>query len=214
MTDSLDCLGPTRREAIGVAAALGLSLAGLRAAERERKRVLRIAHLTDIHVQPELKAPAGMAACMRHVQSQKDKPELILFGGDCVMDAFGQSRDRTKVQWDVWHKVLKDECSLPSEACIGNHDVWGWNRDKNPAEDKDYGEGWATEALKIGKRYREFDKAGWKFIVLDSTHMGPKPGTYIAKLDEEQFEWLSSVIKATPKTTPVLILSHIPIFAA
>src|SRR5262245_8306539 len=155
-----------------------------------------------------------MAACMRHVQSQKDKPELILFGGDCVMDAFGQSRDRTRTQWDVWHKVLKDECSLPSEACIGNHDVWGWNRAKNPADDKDCGKGWATEALKIGKRYREFDKTGWKFVVLDSTQMGPKPGTYVGKLDDEQFDWLSGVIKATPKATPVLVLSHIPIFAA
>src|SRR5262249_46284457 len=32
--------------------------------------------------------------------------------------------------------------------------------------------------------------------------------------DDEQFDWLSGVIKATSKTIPVLVLSHIPIFAA
>src|SRR5262245_39975243 len=118
MSSSLSTALPTRRAAIGLAAGLSATLLGnvARGAERERKPGLRVGHLTDIHVQPELKAAEGMAACLRHVQAQKDKPDLILFGGDCVMDAFGQTRERTKAQWDVWHKVLKDECSLPSEA--------------------------------------------------------------------------------------------------
>ena len=34
-----------------------------------RTRRLRIAHLTDIHVQPERAAAKGLAACFDHVQS-------------------------------------------------------------------------------------------------------------------------------------------------
>jgi 3',5'-cyclic-AMP phosphodiesterase len=45
------------------------------------KRVLRIAHLTDVHVQPEKRAGEGLAACLNHVQQLPDKPDLILTGG-------------------------------------------------------------------------------------------------------------------------------------
>ncbi len=206
----------TDRRTFLTAGAVAVTSSTVGSANPTRKRVLRVAHLTDVHVQPELKAPEGMAVCLRHVQSQQDKPDLILFGGDCIMDAFAQTRERTRVQWDVWHKVLKAECSLPWEACIGNHDVWGWDqtRSKATADDKDYGKAWAVDALKLGKRYRAFEKAGWKVVVLDSTHTGPKPGTYVGKLDDKQHEWLVGELKGTPKTTPVLILSHIPIFAA
>jgi 3',5'-cyclic-AMP phosphodiesterase len=34
-----------------------------------RQRTLRFAHLTDIHVQPELNAAKGLTTCLRHVQS-------------------------------------------------------------------------------------------------------------------------------------------------
>ena len=36
---------------------------------KSRKRIVRVAHLTDIHIQPELKADQGMIACLHHVQS-------------------------------------------------------------------------------------------------------------------------------------------------
>jgi len=56
-----------------------------------RQRVLRAAHLTDIHVMPEMEGfqnpPDGMAAAIRHAQAQADKPELLLFGGDLIMDS-------------------------------------------------------------------------------------------------------------------------------
>ena len=178
--------------------------------------VLRIAHLTDVHVQPERSADEGMAACLRHVQSQPDRPDLLLFGGDCVMDAFSQSRDRTRTQWDVWSRVLEAECALPWEACIGNHDVWGWNRKASGAagDEMEYGKRWAADVLRLPGRFRSFERAGWKFVVLDSTQPGPEPGTYVARLDDEQHEWLAGELAATPAATPVLVLSHIPILAA
>ncbi len=204
------------RRAFLAAGALTLAAGSAEARSASARRVLRLAHLTDIHVQPELKAAQGMAACLHHVQALPDQPDLILFGGDNIMDAFAQTRQRTKQQWDVWHRVLKGDCSLPYESCIGNHDVWGWAKDASGAGEADqgYGKAWAVDELGIGKRYRAFQKAGWKFIVLDSTHPGPKPHSYVGKLDEEQFQWLSLELKETPKTTPILIFSHIPIFAA
>lgn len=181
------------------------------------QRVLRLAHLTDVHVQPELRAPLGMAACLQHMQGLADPPELVLFGGDCIMDAFSQSKARTEEQWDIWHKVLRDELAaqLPWHGCIGNHDVWGWNGAAAQAtDDPRHGKAWAVEALQLPHRFYSFEQAGWKFLVLDSTHPGSRPGSYTAKLDPEQLEWLQGELEQTPATQPVLILSHIPIFAA
>ena len=61
-----------------------------------RKRVLRIAHLADIHVQPELDAAAGMASAIEHAQNLKDKPDMILQGGDAIMEALAADKARTK----------------------------------------------------------------------------------------------------------------------
>src|SRR5689334_1934514 len=96
----------------GLAAGMMLGAGGhIQAAER--KRVLRVAHLTDVHVQPELRAPEGMAACLRHLQDTADKPNLILSGGDHVMDCVRQPRERTKTQWDIWQRVSRAENSIP-----------------------------------------------------------------------------------------------------
>lgn len=181
--------------------------------EPKSKRKLRIAHLTDIHVQPEKNAGSGMARVLQHVHRLEDKPDVIFTGGDLIMDAFGAGFDRVKTQWDLFAKVLSDENGLPVEHCIGNHDVWSFDkRESSPEHKSKAGKQWACDVLSLDKTYRSFDRAGWHFIVLDSTH--PAPGGYTAKLDEAQFEWLAEDLKRTPTKTPILVLSHIPIIAA
>lgn len=211
------------KSTLGAAAAMGLAStsAGMataadpaRGPRGSAKRVLRIAHLTDIHVQPELAAGAGMTACLRHVQSLKDAPDIIFNGGDAIMDSLRQDKARTKLQWELWKKVLKEECSLPIVHCIGNHDVWGWTKSKSgcTGNEDHYGKKWAIDEFGIPNRYRSFDRAGWHFVVLDSVY--PDGESYKARLDEPQFEWLTDDLAKTPSTTPVLVLSHIPILSA
>ena len=85
--------GITRREAIratagAAAGAVAWAGAGVTDARGQsmsnasRKRMLRFAHLTDIHVKPEKGAAKGMAAALRHAQSLEDPPEMIFTGGD------------------------------------------------------------------------------------------------------------------------------------
>jgi Icc protein len=204
------------RTALGASAALaGFGL--LRAEPATpRQRVLRLAHLTDVHVQPERKADQGMAACLRHVQEQKPKPDIILFGGDCVMDAFAAKRDRTQLQWELWKSVLKHENGLPIYNCLGNHDIWGWDKKKSEAtgREADYGKRWGIDALAMPKRFYRFTKAGWHFIALDGVQPSVPPGKYAAYLDEEQLAWLKRELAAIPASEPILIWSHIPLVAA
>ena len=203
--------------AIGAVAGMPSVAAAMAARPKlKRKRVLRIAHLTDIHVQPEGAAPEGMARALRSAQGLEDKPDIIFTGGDSIMDSLKADKSRTKTQWEVFQKVLKDECSLPVVHCIGNHDVWGWGADdESIKKDRLYGKQWAVEEFGLKSRYYSFDKAGWHFIVLDSTHQvdrtDPEESCYTAKLDEEQFEWLKSELKGTPERVPICVLSHISI---
>jgi Icc protein len=178
-----------------------------------RKRSLRIAHLTDVHVQPERAAGEGLAACLHHVQGQKDKPDVIFNGGDTIMDSLATSVDRTKLQWKIWHDTLRNECSIPVESCIGNHDVWGWDKKRSKAtgNEPNYGKKWAVEALRLPERYRSFDRGGWHFVALDSVHTSDAERVYEGRLDEEQFAWLSDDLQKVDPKTPICVLSHIPI---
>jgi len=228
-----------RREALKTGAAIGLAGAGAALgacasnrsstgaggrASRAPRRAIRVAHLTDIHVQPERRAGEGLAACLKHVQEQPDRPQLILTGGDLIMDGFAQDEARTKIQWDMFTGAFRHGCSLRVEHTLGNHDIWGWNKgdSRTTGDEPRWGKKWAVEVLGLPERYRSFNLAGWHFIILDSTHPDPRdPNGYIAKLDEAQWDWLQRDLEsvaasdaAARRSTPVLIVSHIPIISA
>ena len=214
--DLLRSAGALAAAAVVSWAPLPLASAGEEGSSPRRRRALRLAHVTDVHVQPELGAADGLATCLRHVQAHKDPPQLILNGGDAVMDVFGADAARAKVLADLWRRVWNAECSLPVEHCVGNHDVWGWDRkeSKTTGTETAWGKRWALDLLGLERGYRSFDRAGWHFIVLDSVHSieGPEAG-YVARLDEEQFRWLAHDLAATAASRPVLVLSHIPILS-
>ncbi len=205
----------------GIAGAAGSGAAAAQqsvasAAANPRKRALRFAHLTDSHIQPERKADQGTIACLRHVMAQKDRPELLITGGDLIMDSFEADFERTKLQWDLFTRVFKDECGIPVKHCLGNHDIWGWNKQKSKVtgDEPQYGKKWAVDVLGLERPYHAFDHGGWHGIILDSVAPGPDGNGYIGKLDAQQLDWLIEDLQKTPKTTPIFIVSHIPILAA
>jgi len=212
----------TRRDLLAAVPAAGLVTAvgptPAVAADTASRRVLRLAHLTDLHIQPEREAARGVADCLEHVQSLPERigieaPELIITGGDTIMDCLATGRDRTKLQWDLWQKAKADHCGLEIRSVIGNHDVWGWTKSRagTTGEEPLYGKAWACEEFGRATPWESFDKAGWHIVLLDSTF--PHQEIYIGKLDEAQWDWLEKDLAAVPATTPVLIVSHIPILS-
>lgn len=178
-----------------------------------RHRALRFAHLTDSHVQPELRAGEGLRACLRHMQEQPDRPTFLVTGGDLIMDAYGSDFARTKLQWDLYTRILKDACLLPVAHCLGNRDIWGWNRQGSGAtgDEPMYGKKWAMEVLGLSSAYHAFERAGWKFLVFDSVQ--PDDAGFRGELGEVQFEWLRDQLARTPLATPIVVVSHIPILS-
>ncbi len=180
------------------------------------RRAMRIAHLTDIHIQPELGATEGFARCLDHVQSQPDRPDLIITGGDLIFDGFERDEARTRLQWELFTKTLRDHTSIPVRHCLGNHDIWGWNKKKSGTTGSEpmWGKKWAVEALELEGRYHSFDQNGWHIVVLDSTHPDPEnPDGYIALLDDEQADWLARDLNGR-RARNVMVVSHIPIASA
>jgi Icc protein len=176
----------------------------------DRKPVLRVAHLTDIHLKDKWDAPARFAKCLHHAQQQKGV-DFILNGGDVVFDMNKENMDTINTQWSLWHKTIKADCSLPMHYVLGNHDIWWNENDKGQAV---YGKKYSMDQLQLTSPYYSFTQNGWKFIMLDSVHLDIDNTWYIGKLGDEQLNWLENELKSTPATTPVCVLSHIPILSA
>lgn len=177
----------------------------------KKKRSLRVAHITDVHLKDKFNAPAKFAKCLHHLQQQNPKPDLILNGGDFVFDMNKENIDTINAQWNLVTNVYKQECSIPTHSCLGNHDIW-WN--ENNKGQAVYGKQYALDRLQLAKPYHSFTQGGWKFIVLDSVHLDIDNTWYIGKLGDEQFSWLENELKTTDPKIPVLVLSHIPILTA
>lgn len=204
---------PNRREILAAGAALSiapLALASGRAPRPERGAGLRLAFLTDTHVQPQRQGDKGFATCLQHVQGQSNPPQLVIFGGDNLMNVDGDGgRERAPEQLNTWNAVVKNELGTPARYAIGNHDIL--------AMDPVDGKKWAADAFGLDARYDTFDQGAWRFVVLDSTSpnsLRGQGGGYKGLLDEEQFDWLARTLRDTPDTRPVCVVSHIPIFAA
>jgi len=177
----------------------------------EKQRVLRIAHLTDIHLKNEFNAPEKLVKCLHHVQQQTPKVDLILNGGDVVFDMNKENISTINDQWTLVKSIMKAECSLPVQYCLGNHDIWWYEDNKGQAL---YGKQYSMDQLKLAKPYYSLVKNGWKFIILDSVHLDIDNTWYIGKLGDEQFAWLENELNQADPAMPVLVMSHIPILTA
>ncbi|TCO17769.1 calcineurin-like phosphoesterase family protein [Pedobacter psychrotolerans] len=168
------------------------------------KPLLRIAHLTDVHIKGDDMIPARAANYLKKVLVGGNI-DFILNGGDAIFDASYDNVTREMVtnQWAIWDDFIS-KTELEVYSCIGNHDPW-W---KAPSEtDEMYGLDYAAKRLKMPHRYYSFDKKGWHFIILDGNHKD-------TKLDAPQMEWLENDLSKLAANTPVLVMSHYPILSS
>lgn len=202
-----------RRAAIGgmVASVLpGISLATNAPAAPGKRRSLRIAHITDVHILNQRNAEASFLKVIGEINELKDRADIIINTGDTVMDENKQTRETVATRWKVWSDITSIN-RIPMYSALGNHDVWYGPDDALDSEykkDKRYGKQWATEMLLLPNRYYSFEKGGWHFIALDSIN-----GETGYKLDDAQFEWLSSELNSIPPDRPICVFSHVPILS-
>lgn len=173
-------------------------------------RAMRFAHFTDLHITPDRDSASGMKKAFEAAQS--DAIEMILTGGDLVMDSFAAKRAQVDREWALFHALFAEHCRVPVEHCLGNHDVFGWCRSKagTKGDESDFGYARALAELKLAARWRSFDRNGWHFIVLSSVEPDPDDECrYLGKLSDAQRAWLEADL--AKNMLPTVVVSHIPI---
>ncbi len=163
------------------------------------------AFLTDIHLQPELRATEGFKKAIAKVNELN--PDFVITGGDLIMDALGVPFERADSLYNLYNEVVK-EFKMPVYNTFGNHETFGLYKDSGvDSTHEEYNKKMFEN--KIGKRYYSFDHKEWHFIVLDA--VGVKPDrNYYGHIDEKQIEWLKSDIAGITKETPIVVTVHIP----
>ncbi len=182
------------------------------------RRVLRFAHPTDIHVQPELQGAEGMAAAFKHMMALEDPPRMILVGGDLPMDINASPYPRSSMLWSLYKTILADNvpASVPIYHAIGNHDIWGLDKQacQTAGNEPFFGKKWFLDEFGYSSTYFSFNMAGWHFIVLDSIvvdRTARNDAGFSCRIVGDQLDWLKSDLSSTPPTTPVVVVTHAPI---
>jgi len=161
--------------------------------------------MTDIHLQPELRAPEGFKQAIDSVN--RLNPDFVITGGDLIMDALGQRYGRADSLFKLYRK-LQNNLNMPVYNTIGNHEIFGiYDKSGVDQNHPEYGE--KMYENRLGKRYYSFDHKGWHFLILDGIEDTGK-NHYIGMIDSIQMEWIRTDLKKVDEQTPVVISVHIP----
>src|SRR5262249_49714400 len=150
---------------------------------------------------------ARMSRMLDRVLGQREKPDLVIFGGDNVMAVDEGEKPITiaaaQAPFDNW--VGKEMARLhpPSLSVIGNRDIFWKEKESSPADDPKRR---AMKAFRMPNRYYSQRIGGWKFILLDTFHAEG------CRIDAPQFQWLERELQET--TGPIGLVSHAPILSA
>jgi Icc protein len=191
----------------------GLATAGLwsgarpsAGADSVAKRTLRVAFLTDSHLPVSPGENARMSRMLDRVLGQREKPDLVIFGGDNVMAVDEGDEPITvasaQAQFDNWVSKVMARLNCPSLSVIGNHDIFWKEKEAAPADDPKRR---AMKAYRMPNRYYSQQIGGWKFILLDTFHADG------CRIDDPQFQWLERELREA--TGPIALISHAPILS-
>lgn len=192
-----------------LAGSLGMGKEVLAQPVVSQEPLLRVAHITDVHIQHLLGAVHGFEKCLHHLQNLDRVPDFIFNGGDAIMGLKQGSLKQNQRQFELFQKVLLAENSLPVYHCVGNHDIWHGKTAQFHSEKER-----AKDYIGLSESYYHFRHSGWNFIILDSVQEGDTEKNYVGKIDADQMDWLKKTLKSIPFNEPVCMLSHIPILSA
>ena len=83
-----------------------------------------------------------MKNALQKINQLKQQLDFIINGGDSIMDALAATKENTKIQWELFDKIMGEENKLPVKHCMGNHDIWGWQLKEDIKADALYGKAW------------------------------------------------------------------------
>lgn len=174
-------------EAAGLFSALG-------EANGEKPQPFSFVQLSDAHVgfngPPDPLGTKAFERAVEMVNALPQRPDLILFTGDLIHDT--EDRD-IHVQRIKQFQEISKRINVPMIRHVpGEHDAGL--------------DGGALYREFFGESYYSFDHHGVHFVALDNVSRAkPEVGT-------EQLAWLTRDLARFPKTAPIVVFTHRPLF--
>ena len=179
-----------------------LGLLGEAAAAEAAKGELTFVQISDSHIGFKLPAnpnPAGtLGETIAKIKAMPTQPAFLLHTGDI-------SHLSKEEEWDTADQLIK-EANKEVHYIPGEHDVA--DVDNGKAYLARYGKG--TQ----GRGWYSFDAAGVHFIGLVNVFEF-QPGfksAGLAKIGDEQLEWMEKDVAHLAASTPVVVMAHLPLW--
>jgi 3',5'-cyclic AMP phosphodiesterase CpdA len=173
----------------------------------------RFAYISDSHLYARgmtHRFAKAMAKAVDDINALDPQPDFVLFGGDLAQ--LGRAEELA-----LGHEILKG-VRAPLRMMVGEHD-WYY----------DLGEKWRSM---FGADYYTFEHKGVLFVVLNSvvekdfwTAKGYSPAERMAivsglddnrqspfEVGQAQRDWLARKLKRVPKSKPLVVFSHSPLY--
>lgn len=194
----------------GASTILGLPPEATWAAKGAPTGKLRLVFFTDVHALPDLGAPEALALASSAINRQR--PELVIGGGDLIYDAFETTAAAAEPQWDVYLKMHR-AINAPVEAVLGNHDLTAVKPADGSSPSADP-RAVFKQKLGLERTWRRIDADGYRFFLLDSVEVSGDELDYHGGISREQLDWLSTELEHTDTDTPIVLVTHVPLLSA
>lgn len=168
---------------------------------------IRVIFYTDVHAQTERQTPHAVMRAAEMINSKK--ADLVIGGGDLITDGLESTPAAAAPRWDVY-MAMHDAINGEHHTVIGNHDLVGaMPRDGSPPVVDPRSE--YKRRLGLSHTFYSFDAMGYHFMLLDSIRLSGDELKYHGWISEEQREWVKEQLSSIPRTTPIVLVLHIPL---
>lgn len=164
----------------------------------------RFAHLSDTHVDAGNAGRTRDAFALAHERGA----EFALVSGDLVRDALRVGEAEARAQFGVYAAETA-RAGLTVRSVIGNHDVFGIEREKSHVAETDPAYGKGMYEATLGPRYYAFNRGRVHFLVLDT--IGVDDMWYYGFLDADELAWIRKELSFVAPGTTVVTVGHIPL---
>lgn len=203
----------TRRVMLGGAGAVLASALLPRAAwaGRGRRGSLRLAFFTDVHTRLEWETPLALERAAQAVNARR--PDLVVGGGDLITDGFQSGAEAVAPRWDAYLEHFQRALSSPVHCAIGNHDLVAAIPEDGSPRAADPRSAFRSR-LGVDRTFRSLDAGGYHLVLLDPVEVVGGDLKYRGWVGEEQLRWLEQDLAGLDATTPVVLVTHMPLLTA
>ncbi|MDR1336472.1 MAG: metallophosphoesterase [Tannerella sp.] len=171
----------------------------------EKEKKLTFAFLTDVHLNAANVNNRFNGFKQALERAKNENPAFLIFGGDVVeISGIGPmlSRRQTDSLYTAFRQAI-EQTGLPCYQAIGNHDRYF---------DAETGCTAGDEVFKsyFGDSYYTFEEKGVRFFVLNSVQ---HDGTGDLCIGAEQMEWLKRELVRISLATPIVAVTHVPVYS-